>query len=312
MNQVFDIVLPVFGLLGIGYAAAWIRLLGEAATDGLAAYVYRIAIPILVFRFVVTNDTPETSPLVLLGCYFGAVAIVWALSSAIARLGFGVRGPLNAIAGMGAAYSNSVLLGFPLIVASYGDAGALIFFILTPFHMPIMALALALHLEMSRGDQVAYAKVAIATFRSMAQNPIIIGIASGVLYKVSGLPLPGLANTISKSIGDTGLPCALFCMGLTLRRYGVREGLKLALLMTILKLLLLPALVWFFAHQIAGLDPVSVGALTIFAAAPAGVNVFIFASQYQVGIAQASSAIAISTALSIVTISVALAFLGVG
>jgi predicted permease len=33
-----NIVLPVFGLLAVGYAAGWVRLLPEGAVTGLTTY----------------------------------------------------------------------------------------------------------------------------------------------------------------------------------------------------------------------------------------------------------------------------------
>jgi len=283
-----------------------------AAADGFSAYVYRIAAPVLVFRSIATTPAPDISPATLLLCYFGAVTIVWLLASGISRSVLKTDGPVSAIVGVGASYSNSVMLGMPLVIISYGAEGALIFFVLFPFHMPVMTLVNSLQIEYSRGGGVNFGAAVLATLKSMARNPIIIGIAIGALSRFSGITLPQSADTIVKLIADTAVPCALISMGLISYRYGIVKGLRPAIVMTVLKLAVLPALVWVFAAKIAGLDAISVGVLTIFAASPVGINVYIFASAHDVGVAEASSAIAISTVLSVATISIVLALLGVG
>jgi predicted permease len=45
MEQVAAIVLPVFGLIGIGYAVGLARLLPEGTSDALADFVFTIAVP---------------------------------------------------------------------------------------------------------------------------------------------------------------------------------------------------------------------------------------------------------------------------
>lgn len=312
MAEIFDIIMPIFGIMALAYGAAWFGIVDKSVTDGLSAYVHRIAVPLLVFRFVATSKAPETAPLTLLLCYFGAMAIVWTTTSLLARHVLKTDGTIAAIAGTGSGFSNTVMLGLPLIVASYGDAGALIFFILLPFHLPLVAFSLAIQVEVSRGQQLDYGQVALSILLSVIKNPIIIGIAAGLVFRYFGFTLSHSAETISKSIADTAIPCALFSMGLTLYGYGIMTGLRTAILISTMKLVLLPALVWFFTAQIAQLDDTTVGVMTIFASAPVGINVFILASQYEAGTAETSSAIALSSALSIFTISLVLAFLGVG
>ncbi len=56
MDQILTIVIPVFGLIGLGYAAAWTRILGQAASDALSEFVFVIAIPVLVFRIMANAD----------------------------------------------------------------------------------------------------------------------------------------------------------------------------------------------------------------------------------------------------------------
>src|ERR1700693_4703914 len=54
MDQIAAIVLPVFGLVGVGYGVAWSKLLGTDNAEALSEFVFVIAIPFLVFRILAT------------------------------------------------------------------------------------------------------------------------------------------------------------------------------------------------------------------------------------------------------------------
>jgi predicted permease len=77
--------------------------------------------------------------------------------------------------------------------------------------------------------------------------------------------------------------------------------LKLASLITALKIVAHPALVWFFAFKIFPMPPVWAGVAVLFAAMPTGVNSYLLAERNQAGVAPVSSAVAISTCLSLFT-----------
>ena len=56
MNALIDVILPVFLIIGFGYAAArWIGF-SEAAVDGLMRFAQNFAIPCLLFRSVSQID----------------------------------------------------------------------------------------------------------------------------------------------------------------------------------------------------------------------------------------------------------------
>jgi len=50
MASLLSIVLPIFGLIGLGYGAAWIRFLDPRGGSGLSDYVFVLAIPALIFQ----------------------------------------------------------------------------------------------------------------------------------------------------------------------------------------------------------------------------------------------------------------------
>jgi len=54
MIPILSIVLPVFGLIGLGVIGGKSRLFPEAAVDGLSNFVLYVAVPALLFRIIVS------------------------------------------------------------------------------------------------------------------------------------------------------------------------------------------------------------------------------------------------------------------
>ena len=100
-------------------------------------------------------------------------------------------------------------------------------------------------------------------------------------------------------------------MGIALKRYGFGRHLQLSGVMTALKLLVHPLLVYLLAMHVFTMPPVWAGVAVLFASAPCGLNAYLFAERYRSGVAITASAISLSTALSIFTTTFWLAVLGV-
>ena len=75
------IVLPVFGLIGVGYTARQIGLVSDATGEGLSDFVFTLAVPCLIFRTLARAEMPAVQPWGYWIAYFAGVAIVWALAS---------------------------------------------------------------------------------------------------------------------------------------------------------------------------------------------------------------------------------------
>lgn len=306
MEQVVNTVIPVFGLIALGFLAARSGLVAKTVTQGLTAFVFTIATPALLFRTMAAVEVPDVSPWALWTAYFGGVTVAWFLGTALTRYLLGVTPLAAAGAGIASAYSNTVLLGLPLIFAVMGDRGALPLFLILSIHLPIMAFAATLHLELAGRSGGVHARLVVDVLRGLVTNPIVIGLAAGLLWRLSGLTLPVAAETLVDMLADAAVPTALFAMGLGLSNYGVRSAGTASLVITAIKLVVHPLVVWVLAVEVFALPPSWTAVAVVFAAAPTGINSFVFSTQYRAGTASVSGAIALGTALSVVTISLAL------
>src|SRR5258708_1402432 len=123
MDQIAAIVLPVFGLIGVGYGVAWSKLLGTDSAAGLSEFVFVIDIPFIVFRILATADFAGISAWRLWLPFFAGFALSWAAGTFVIRSFFGRDARAGLVGGLAAGYGNTTLIGIPRALAAYGAHG---------------------------------------------------------------------------------------------------------------------------------------------------------------------------------------------
>jgi malonate transporter len=299
------VVLPVFGLIALGYLARWTKLLRETTGEGLSDFVFVLAVPCLLFRTLATAEVPQTQPWGYWIAYFTGLAIVWALAMLIASRVFARKGPELVVSGFAAAQSNTVFVGVPMILKAYGEAGAVPLGLLLAIHLPVTMTAATLLAEGRSASP-------LLMIRRLFTHPIIIGIILGVLARPVVGQLPAPFWTLIDLIAGAAVPCALISLGISMRRYGLESGLGLPVALSALKLGLHPLIVYILATMVFDMPPHWSGVAVLFAACPCGINAYLFAERYRQGVADASSAITLSTLISLFTTAAWLTWLGVG
>lgn len=304
MTGLLLIIVPVFVLIMIGYGGRRTQILSNRTGDGLSDFVFTLAVPCLLFRTLARAELPAVQPWGYWIAYFSGVAVCWTLAMLVARRAFNRTGPAAVACGFAAAQSNTVLVGIPVILKAFGDAGA----------VPL-ALLLAVHLPVTMTTATVLAEGRNASLKvilyKLATHPIVVGIVLGSLFRPFAAIAPEAMWTVIDGLAGTAVPCALVCLGIALRRYGLESGLKLPMVLTALKLGLHPLIVFVLVTFVFTMPPAWSGVAVMFAACPCGINAYLFAERYKDGMAEASTAIALSTLLSVVTMVIWLAVLGV-
>lgn len=310
MQTVLDIVLPVFGLILLGYGVARTPLLDEAGIKGLNNFVFYVAIPMLLFRSMSQLSIPDTIDPLMPVAYFAAAGIVFAGGLVAARRVFKLPLDEAALMAMGCSYSNLLLLGIPLAFLAFGDEGLLAMLLITGFHPLIMITLTTIIIEMARGHGERSGRVLLSALGALLRNPVIIGMAAGLLWGTTGLGLPKPVSTMADLLKAAASPMALFAVGASLSGFTIRGDAAQSATMIVVKLFVLPALVWISCTQIFGIGPLWSAVATLAAAMPSGVNTFLLAATYDTYVARSATAVLVSTALSVLSVGALIALLG--
>jgi predicted permease len=310
MEVVLNIVLPVFGLMGIGYAAAWLRVLPERTDTILGDAVFTVGIPLLLFRAVIAADLSHGSPWALWAAYFPPLAAIWALGTLVTRRVFGRDARAGVVGGVAASYGNTLLIGLPLVVIAYGTEGGAAMALLLAVHLVVTMAASTVLIERAlladnAGEGSAGAGTVLRNLvRNVLLGPVFIGIVAGIAWNLSGLTIPGPISTGIDVLANAAAILALVAMGMSLRRFGVHGNIRPALAISALKLVAMPLLIFATTRWVFPLPPVWAKAMVLAAACPTGVNTYLIATRFRTGEALSSNAITLTTVLAVGTVTV--------
>jgi predicted permease len=316
MQTTIAILLPIFGFIACGYGAALFRIIDDAGVRGIMTFVLYFAIPALLFRAVVQNELPGLGDLNIVLAYYGGCFLVFAAAVLFGRIAFSLPIDQQGILGMGAMYSNTVLLGMPLVFTMFGEAGIFPVLLIITFHNVLLFPVVIVFIEIGRGRrdtaEGGAMPVLLSTLRGTIENPVIIALVFSFLWAATGLGMPGPMDAFTGLLGKAVAPAALFALGASMAGYRIAGALSESLTMVGFKLFVHPALVWLLGRYVFDLQPLHLAVVTITAAVPVGANVFVLAHKYGVYLARATSALVISAALSVVTLAVVLALFAPG
>lgn len=311
MLSTFLIVLPIFALVFAGWIARRTGALGPTATREVNRLVVYLALPALLFSIVANATIDEIWQPGFIAAFGGGCAIILALTIII-RAFQGVRMADSAIEALNAGYANTAYMGFPLMLAVAGEPGltmALIASILTvciAFAIAVMLIELSLQSDASVWRAAKKTAIAIAT------NPLVIAPTLGAVVLLSGLDVPGPAQTFLDLLGAAASPCALIALGLFMAEAGESDAPPSQASMIALssaKLIAQPAITWVLAGPILKLDPFLVTSAVLIAALPTGTGPFMLAEFYGRGRRLTAQVVLVTTLISVVTVAALIAFL---
>jgi predicted permease len=302
--QVAGLVLPLFGLILLGYLAGRWRRIPLEGLAWLNFFIVYIALPALFFRLLSITPVSEfANGRFLLSTTLGTL-VIFILSFLIARRLRHTSTQIATIQGFAGAYGNIGYMGPPLAIAAFGpQAGvpvALVFCLDNAMHFTLAPTLMAL--GDSRPRRLAHLIGGI--LRNIFTHPFILATMAGISAAFFRFQPPEPIDQLLSSASNAAAPCALFAMGITAAlRPLKRIPPELAYLLPI-KLLVHPLLMFLLLHRIPALNPTWLHTAVLLAALPSATNVFVIAQQYKVWEERASSTVMISTLLSVITVSV--------
>ncbi|MGG7567776.1 AEC family transporter [Rhodovulum sp. DZ06] len=311
MFSAFLIVLPIFALIGAGWIAGRKGVLGAHGVSSLNAFVVWLALPAMLFLAVARADLEVLLDPGFAGAFTLSAMVCMAVGLGAALL----RGRALADAaldGLNASYPNVGFMGFPLALGAFGPAAlppttaAALITMCVIFAVAVTLVEVGLQ---ARARPLAAAGKVAA---SLARNPMLAAPALGLLFALSGLPLPEPAARFLDLLGRAAGPCALVTIGLFLAQAKVGEPPSRAgtALTVALKLAVHPALAWALATWVFALPPLGVACAVVLAALPTGTGAFMLAEFHRRDPRPTSAAIILTTLGAVVTVPLALALTG--
>jgi len=316
MRAILDIIVPVFGMVAVGWAIGRTPLLSVEGLRGLVNVTFYTLFPALLFRSMSKVRIEALAPDILV-VFFGAGLLLYFLMMPLGRA-LGMRMGERAVFALSGTFSNGVGIGIPFISYAFGEAGLVPLLMIISLNSLILLTLSSFLMEFdaqggARGRLLGKLGGAVVM---MLKHPVIPSIFAGLAWSELTALVPGLATPVAidrilQALATAAPPCGLIMAGASLAHVGLKEHWQGAAIATFFKLAILPLMVWTAGHYLFTLDPLWLTVATLNAALPAGANVYMVAQLYRTGVGLATNAVVISTGASVFTLSIVLLLLGV-
>ena len=309
-HPVLSSLLPVVLLILIGFVAGRAKLVrGESVRD-LSNLVFLVLTQALLFRTMSSvrieqlDFKPVAQYFLVAGALF--VTMLW-------LYGRNSRASVLALASI---FSNTLMIGVPLIGLAYGQEGQVLLFTLISLHALVLLSAATLVLELQvASEQAALSGERRGVWRTVASavrnaiiHPVPLPILVGLVYAQTGWGLHPVVDRPLALLGSAFGPIALVLVGITLSQTPIGKqfmsALKLSLVKTVVHPVLMLAVGW-----LLGLRGLHLAVMTVAAALPIGANVFLFSQRYRKEEDAVTAGVAVSTAMAVVSVTAVMAVL---
>jgi malonate transporter len=310
MLAILTVITPIFALMALGYSAVRLRLFPQEGIKALIAFVNNFATPCLLFYSLVTSDMRTAFNPAIIGPYYFGALFCFAAGIFIALKIFRARPGESIAIGFCGTFTNTVLIGLPLVTRAYGQESLAITMSIIGLHGAILITTSMIVMELVRRDGQPLGKTLVVAVRRVLSNPLIWGILAGMIGYFSGLKLIEPAEAFLTMMASAVVPVALFGIGGALNEFKLSESWKEAAVASFLKLIIHPTIAYVLMIHVFHVPMEFARYGILLAAMPSGINIYIFATYYNRATGVAANTILISTLASAITISAWLLILG--
>lgn len=294
-------LVPIFALIGLGYALRRVGFPGDRFWPDLERLVYYLMFPALLVEKLGTAQVSLGRVLWMAAAVVATVltvaALVW-----LSRRAFRVSDPGFTSIFQGAIRFNTYI-GIATALGLFGTDGAAVAAMVLVVMIPLVNVLCVGVLTHYSAAETSYA----AILRGILRNPLIIGCAIGALLNFTGIGLPLGSDAMLEIVGRAALPMGLLTVGAGLQlrvAWTARGAIGGGLLV---KLLVMPAVAYGFAHLL-GLGGLESQVLVLFAALPTATSAYILARQLGGDAALMAGVLTAQTAASALTLPAWLVF----
>ena len=309
-HPVVSALLPVALLILVGFGAGRFKWVRPEAVKDLSNLVFLVLTQALLFRTMssVHLERLDMRPVFQ---YFVVVGVVF--FACVALYGRTARASVLAL---GSVFSNTVMIGIPLVGLAFGQEGQVLLLSLIALHALVLLTVATIVIELQLAHQQAQAsaqraplwRMVAQAIRSTVLHPVPLPILLGLAYAQTGWGLHPVIDKPLQMLGSAFGPIALLLVGVSLAQIPLGQHLKTAFKVAVVKTMVHPLLM-FTVGWMLGLRGLHLSVMVVAAALPIGANVFLFSQRYALEEDATTGAVALSTLLSAISVSLALALL---
>ena len=211
-NLIFSLnaTVPIFLLMILGFLLKKLGVIDDVFASKMNKFVFLVPLPVLLFEDLSTVDFAQVWNMKFVLFCFVVTLVCIILAALVSFLWHdkSIQGEF-----IQASYrSSAALLGIAFIQNIYGNAGMAPLMIIGS--VPLYNIMAVVVLSFFKPDRKKLDKeVWKTTLKGIVTNPIILGIAAGLLWSALRLPMPSILEKTVSDIGAVATPLGLMAMG---------------------------------------------------------------------------------------------------
>lgn len=294
-----NVTLPIFIIIVVGGFLKHIGLLTEGFTTVADKFVFKVALPVQLFQDIAAMDIrADFSGKFVVFCMIATTcmfAATWILGAVFLK----DKSMVGAFA-QAAARGSAAILGIAFVENIYGDSGMTPMMIVAA--VPLFNIYSVIILTVTSSEGKFNSALVKKLLVGVVTNPIILGIAAGMVWSLLRLPMPVILSKSVHSIASTATPLALLVLGATFKGREALSKIGPTIAAAFLKLVAIPAAIFPFAIHM-GFRGSELVAIMIMLASPTTVTCYIMAKNMGGDDTLSASVVMTATLLSSVTLT---------
>ena len=272
MEHIFSALVPVFGLILIGYLFKRISFPSHEFWPMADKLTYFILMPALLI-YKLSNAKFEANSVSFVLASLIAIFLTMIILIIVNKITPTKNSSFTSIVQGGIRFNTYVFLA--LSASIFGDKGLVLAAIIITFAIPFLnILSISIFALYSNNSKINF----FYLFKSIVKNPLIISCILGALINFSEIKIPISIENLLKILSSAALPLGLISIGYTLVLKEIKSAKKDLTVTMIAKFIVLPLIIYILAISFS-LDNLMIAILVLFAIMPTAPSSFILARQ---------------------------------
>ncbi len=305
MNEIYIIIksiLPIFILILFGMILNKFRIIDKVVLHGLGDFVFIITLPSLIILKLSSANFEQYMDVNFIIFICIALLTTFLILGILSYLFISERNTVGTFV-QGAFRSNFAIVGLALILELLSKDTFNKALIVTMVTIPLFTLlsVFILHISSDNSSNSDMGNI----FIKILKTPLVLAIVIGILLSLTKIEIPNIALTVLDYLGSLTFPLALISIGASLSLVDFKHNLKLTILASLIKNIMLPGIIVVLAIML-GFRRQNLTIIAILFACPTAIASFITVQGIGGNVKLARNIIFITTMASTITIPFAL------
>lgn len=289
--NILGTIAPIFIIIAFGFFLAHRRVLSEKFITEANRFLFQFPLPFLIFIGIVKSGLASTGCLPIVAVTAPSLIVV-GIALVVAKMARYNGAKLGSFV-QSTFHGNVTYVGLAVLFYMLGEEGlqrgSLLAGTLILFNNALAITILAL----SSGRHQSPLRIAV----SILTTPIIMATFAAIIFVLFDVTLPAIIMKSLETVANISLPLALIIIGGSISPAMLRTTFRPAIITTVLKMLVLPGIVFLF-YRMCSPDITQAIPAMVLLATPTAITAYIMARELGGDADLASGCITLSTLVS--------------